>query len=65
MTVITSSFRMLNTFVQQHSATPTRREPIAVTYLVTGVSHDANNNIDKVCQICCILRAMATLVDSC
>ena len=35
---------MLAKFVQQHSAPPPGREPIAVTYLVTGVSRDPNTD---------------------
>ncbi|XP_065888897.1 DNA polymerase delta subunit 3-like isoform X2 [Dysidea avara] len=40
--------RMLDTFVQQHSAPPPGKEPVAVTYLVTGVSHDPERDDDKV-----------------
>jgi len=42
---------MLATFVQQHSAPPAGREPIAVTYLVTGVSRDPDTDDEKVCII--------------
>ena len=47
--VITCTCRMLDTFVQQHSAPPPGKEPVAVTYLVTGVSHDPERDDDKVC----------------
>ena len=34
---------MLSEFVQEHSATPSSKQPIHVIYLITGVSRDANN----------------------